>query len=92
MARAKSPANYEDARVQIFTKTMSDSLLQALQSLYGSIRLEKKEHALCVFAFLAETVTTVQDYIKGPEMQCIDRVVTQLISEVARPSFYSEDV
>jgi len=41
---------------------MGESLLEALHALYEGLK-SQKENALCVFAFIAEVVVVLEDYI-----------------------------
>ena len=38
-------------------------MLEVLNGLYESHRQEKKEHGLCLFAFIAEVFVILEDYI-----------------------------
>ena len=91
MARARHPARAEDARVQIFTQSMCESFLEALYALYEGFR-EQKEHALCVFAFIAEVYTIIEEYVQPAIFSKFTVLITRLIGEVSRPSFFTDEV
>lgn len=63
IAHAHKQGQLEDVRVQIFAQSMSESLLDSLHGLYEGLK-ERKEHALCVFAFVAEVFVIIEDYIQ----------------------------
>ena len=71
---------------------MSESFLENLYMIYEALRANEKEHALCIFAFIAESYMLSQQYIQPVVMAKFVTLLTQLITDVARPSFFSEEV
>ena len=49
--------------MQIFTQSLGECMLEVLNGQYESHRQEKKEHALYLFAFIAEVFVILEDYI-----------------------------
>ena len=54
---------------------MSESLLDSLHGLYEGLK-QRKEHALCVFAFVAEVFVIIEDYIQPVVMSKVILLVT----------------
>ena len=71
---------------------MSESFLENLYMIYEALRANEKEHALCIFAFIAESYYLSEQYIQPVVMAKFVTLLTQLITDVARPSFFSEEV
>ena len=71
---------------------MSESLLTSLHTLYEKVKSTRKEHALCIFAFLAEVFYLVEMYLQPVVMSKIVVLVSAVIGEVSRPSMFSEEV
>ena len=70
---------------------MGDKFLEALYALYESYR-EQKEHALCVFAFMIEAYSILEDLVQSSFQSKLSTLLIQIINEVARPSFFTEEV
>ena len=53
---------------------------------------EQKEHALCVFAFMIEAYGIMEDLVQPSFQSKLSSLLIQIINEVARPSFFIEEV
>lgn len=78
-------------QMQIFTNQMGQNFLKALYTLYSNYS-EQKEHALCIFAFCAETYLIIEDNLPQVIVAEFTSLIVKLINEVVRPSFFSEEV
>ena len=62
-----------------------------MYALYENYR-EQKEHALCVFAFMIEAYSILEDLVQSSFQSKLSTLLIQIINEVARPSFFVEEV
>ena len=79
VARAKIPEESKKGEVQVFTSKICENFLEALYTLYASYK-EQKEHALCIFAFIAEIYSIIEEYLLPTVTSKFTTLIKELIN------------
>jgi hypothetical protein len=58
--------------------------------MYEVVKVDRKEFALCIFAFISETYLIAEEYVQPAVFQRFTTILSKLNDELSRPSFFTD--